>query len=153
MFENILVCLDGTKFSEAIIPFVAELAMHLRSKIILLRVIIVPSLFARIGKVELEPNQSSEILEGEEEATRYLNNKASELMDKGFDVESVIVEGTVEESIIACAKKYKANLIAFASHSRNNFMKVLVGSTTDYLQRNAGIPVLTINPEARIYQS
>ncbi len=153
MFENILVCLDGTKFSEAIIPFVAELAMHFRSKIVLLNVIIVPSLLVRVGKAELEPNQSTEILECEEETARYLDDTARKLIEKGLDVDCVIVEGIVEESIIACATKYEASLIALARHNRCKFMRVILGSITDYIQRKAGIPVLSINPEVGIYQS
>ncbi len=149
MFENILVCLDGTKFSEAIIPIVAELAMHFRSKIILLNVIIVPFLPVSVGKIELEPKQSTEISEGEEEAARYLDYTARTLMDRGLDVDCVIVEGTVEESIIACARTYKANLIALASHNRCRLISFVLGSITDFIQKKARIPVLSINPQSK----
>jgi nucleotide-binding universal stress UspA family protein len=148
MFENILVCLDGTKFSEAIIPIVAELAMLFRSKIILLNVIIVPSLLVSVGKTELEPKQSTEISEGEEEAARYLDSTARTLMERGLDVDCVIVEGTVEESIIACARTYKASLIALASHNRCRLIRFVLGSITDFIQKKTGIPVLSINPQS-----
>lgn len=149
MFKNILVCLDGTKFSEAIIPIVAELAMHFRSKIILLNVIIVPSLLVRVGKTELEPKQSTEISKGEEEAARYLDFTARTLMERGLDVDCAIVEGTVEESIIACARTYNANLIALASHNRCRLIRFILGSITDFIQKKAGIPVLSINPQSK----
>jgi nucleotide-binding universal stress UspA family protein len=148
MFENILVCLDGTRSGEAIIPVVAEIATRFRSKVILLNVIVVPSFLVRAGKAELEPIQSAEIAEGEGKIACNLDETARKLMEKGLEVERVIVEGTADESIIACAKRYDASLIALTSHNRCQFTKILTGSITDYVQRNAGIPVLTINPEA-----
>lgn len=148
MFENILVCLDGTDFSESILPTVSELAGKFHSKLILLYVISVPSWLVSVGDVELEPGRSTEISRDEEEAARYLDATERTLKEKGLNVDSVIVEGTVGESIIACAKEYHASLIALASHNRCKFMRLIAGSISDFVQRKAGIPVLSINPGA-----
>jgi nucleotide-binding universal stress UspA family protein len=148
MFNNILVCLDGTESNEVIIPIVAELAERFRSKLILLHVIAVPSLLNKVGEVELAPKQSTELWESEEEIACYLDARVRRLMEKGLDVESVIVEGAVDESIIACAREYHADLIALASHNRSQFIRVITGSISDFVQRKARIPVLSINPEA-----
>ena len=148
MFDNILVCLDGTESNEVIIPIVAELAGRFHSKLILLNVTVVPSLLNKIGKVELAPNQSTELLEGEKEIGRYLDARVRMLTEKGLDVECVIVEGAVDESIIACAREYHANLIAIVNHNRSKFMKFLTGSISDFIQRKAEVPVLSINPGA-----
>jgi nucleotide-binding universal stress UspA family protein len=149
MFENILVCLDGTRFSEAIIPIVAELATQFHSKVILLNVIIMPSLLEGLGKVELGPERLTVESEYEEEAARYLDYTAITLRERGLDVECVTVEGTVEESILACARTYKASLIALVNHNHCRFSRFVLGSITDIIQKKAGIPVLSINPQIK----
>jgi nucleotide-binding universal stress UspA family protein len=150
MFENILVCLDDAKSDEAVIPIVTELARRFHSKLILLKIIAVPSLLNGFGEVELAPSQSMELSEGKEEIAPYLDTEVGMLTEKGLEVETLIIEGAVDESIVACAKAYHANLIAVASDNRCKFIKFITGSIIDFVQRKAGIPVLVINPDAPV---
>ena len=146
MIENILVCLDGSKLSEAILPLAAELAEQFGSKVVLLNVIVVPTVLAGFGETEIEPTQSTRSSEQEEKVDYYLESLAQTLREKGLDVECVTVEGTVGESIITYAKSYEIGLIAIAMYGRSGLRRCILGSTTELVLRKSGIPVLAICP-------
>ncbi len=146
MIENILVCLDGSKLSEAILPLAAELAEQFGSKVVLLNVIVVPTVLAGFGETEIELTQSTRSSEQEEKVDYYLESLAQTLREKGLDVECVTVEGTVEESIITYAKTYEIGLIALTMYGRSGFSRSILGSTTELVLRKSGIPVLAICP-------
>jgi nucleotide-binding universal stress UspA family protein len=148
MFENILVCLDGSRLSEAILPLVAELAEKFGSKVVLLNVIVVPTSLASFGKAEIEPTQSTQLTEPEEKAYNYLEGVAETCRKKGLDVECVTVAGTIEESIITYAKTYEISLIALATHGRSGLSRFILGSTTETVLRKSGIPVLATCPDS-----
>jgi nucleotide-binding universal stress UspA family protein len=150
MFENILVCLDGSKLSEAILPLAAELAKRFGSRVVLLNVIVVPTVLAGFGKTEIEPTQSTQFSEQEseqeEESNYYLESIAGTLREKGLDVECVTVEGTIEESIITYARNYEIGLIALSTHGNSGLSRFILRSTTEFILRKSGIPVLAICP-------
>jgi nucleotide-binding universal stress UspA family protein len=154
MFENILVCLDGFGFSEAILPLVAELAEHFNSKVILLHVIVVPTIIAGFGEMEINPTQLTQPGELEEEMNPYLEGISETLSARGLDVGCVTVEGTIEESIITYARTYNIGLIALVTHDHSALSRFILGSTTDIILRKSGIPILVICPDnAAIFNS
>jgi nucleotide-binding universal stress UspA family protein len=148
MFENILVCLDGSSLSEAILPLVAELAKKFGSKVVLLNVIIVPTALAGLGKIEIEPAQSAQFSEQEEAVNHYLEGIAETWRENGLDVECVTVAGTIEESIVTYARTYKIDLIALATHGRCGLSRFILGSTVETVLRKSGIPILAIYPDS-----
>jgi nucleotide-binding universal stress UspA family protein len=147
VFENILVCLDGSDLSEAILPPVTAIAERFHSKVVLLNVILVPTVLASLGKTEIEPSESTQLTESEEKAYDYLEDIAETWRKKGLDVECATVEGTIEESIITYARTYKIGLIALTTHDRGALSRLIVKSTTDFVLRKSGIPVLAICPD------
>jgi nucleotide-binding universal stress UspA family protein len=147
VFENILVCLDGSRFSEAILPPVVAIAERFHSKVVFLNVIIVPSVLAGFGKTEIEPSESTQFTESEDRARDYLETIAETWREKGLDVECATVEGTIEESIITYARTYKVGLIALTTHDRGALSRLIVKSMTDFVLRKSGIPVLAICPD------
>jgi nucleotide-binding universal stress UspA family protein len=147
VFENILVCLDGSRLSEAILPPVLAIAGRFNSKVVLLHVIVAPGILEGLGKTELEPADSIPLTGPEEKVDDYLENIAETWRGKGLDVECVTVEGTIEESIITCARTYEIGLIALATHDRGALSRLIVKSTTDFVLRKSKVPVLAVCPE------
>jgi nucleotide-binding universal stress UspA family protein len=145
MFENILVCLDGSELAETILPFVAELAERLGSKVVLLSVLVMPAMFSGLGETVVEPEPSTGVPEHEAKIDYYLECTAEPLRQRGLHVECATVEGTVEESILAYAKAYEISLIALATHGCGRLGRLAFGSTTDFVLRKSGIPVLSIS--------
>jgi nucleotide-binding universal stress UspA family protein len=147
MIANVLLCLDGTGLGAAILPLAAEIAERFSSKIVLLNVLFSPFRVRGLDKAEIVVKQSTLIPEYEEEVDNYLEQLAETLRKKGLTVECVTIEGTIEESIIVYARKYEIDLIALATHDRSSFCRFFLGSTTDYVIRKSGIPVLILCPD------
>jgi nucleotide-binding universal stress UspA family protein len=146
-FENILVCLDGSAAGEAIIPHMAALAGRFGSKVVLLKVNILPTLLANLGKAEIEPDDSSESDDSEEDTSYHLERIAGPLRKEGLDVECVTITGPLEESIITFARTFGVGLIAMSTRDRGILSRLVSRSTTDFVLRKSGIPVLAICPD------
>jgi nucleotide-binding universal stress UspA family protein len=144
MFENILVYLDGQGLNEGILPFVALLAGHFNSKVVLLHVIIVPTVHLGLGKTELEPLLPEQQPDSGVE-NLYLDGIAEPLRKNGLNVECVTVEGPLEESILTCARTFHINLIAISTHDYGILNRLIIGSTAGIIFQKSGIPVLSLS--------
>jgi nucleotide-binding universal stress UspA family protein len=142
VFENILVCMENNGKGEAGIPVAVEIAERFHSRLFLLNVIVRPTLLYHSGKVEIGDDRLIEPSEFEEEAAGYLEQVAASLLEKGLDVECITVEGTVEESIVACIEKYSIGLVVFVHRNRGNLSRFVFGSVSDYVLKKTGIPVM-----------
>ena len=145
-FENILVYLDGSRAGEAILPFVARIASHFDSKVVLLHVLAVPSVFEVPGKLEIEPVNSEEPA-CSEDANSYMNMIAEVWRKQGMNIECVTVEGAVDESILAYAKKFDISLIALAVNGHGILSRIITARLIDKISMKSGIPALTFCPE------
>ncbi len=62
--------------------------------------------------------------------------------------ESRISDGQPAESVLAQAQSLPADLIVLGSHGRSGFERLVLGSVTEKVLRNAVCPVLTVPPRA-----
>lgn len=75
-----------------------------------------------------------------------LANKCREGAD--IRVVTALADGPVAPTLRDYATKHHVDLIVMSSHSRGGIKRVTLGSVTDYLIRNANIPVLVVRPSA-----
>ena len=161
MFEKILVCLDGSKFAEQIIPYAVEEARHFESKLVLLRVFVASGTAASehgtpeqeaggpVGHVDL-PSPPAIRIVAEDEARDYLEEVAQPMREKGLDVECATVQAGHEkigEVIVRYAENHDMQLVSIATHGEGGFKRLAFGSVADYVLRNLGRPLLLIRPE------
>ncbi len=153
MFEKILVCLDGSSRAEQILPYVSEEALHFGSKVVLLKVITLPSTVitpAVPGAPGVTGSAPEIVLEQihkqEDEALVYLEAVAQPLRKKGLEVECVTLQGAPGEAIISHADENEVGLIAIATHGRSGLGRMVFGSVADFVLRESGLPVLVIKP-------
>jgi len=152
MFKKILVCLDGSKFAEQIIPYVREEALALNSKVILLQVLNIPGIPApAIPGFPAVPVRSSSMLEqlqkDKDKAQEYLDKLAQPLRKKGIRVECITREGSPGATIIDYINTQKVGLVAIATHGRSGLRQVLFGSVAEFIIREAGTPILMVKPK------
>jgi len=149
MFEKILVCLDGSKFAEHILPYAMELSRQFDSKIVLLRVLdTFPGIAKAMGEAELvaqEPEPVN-ITNNEAEAMAYLEGLVAYLEEKELKAEGVIIKGAPDEAIVTYARQHDIGLIAMVTHGHSSLGRVVSGSITDDVLKKSGIPVLAIRP-------
>ena len=137
MFKKILVCLDGSSFSEQALRYASEEATATGKKLVLLQV-------ANIATTLPEPEQ---IAAEKAKAKTYLNKKAKSLKEMGIDAECVVIFGDPGRAIVDYAEKSGIDLIAIATHGRGGINRMVFGSVAEYVVKNSKLPILLIRPK------
>ncbi len=151
MFKKILVCLDGSKLAEQVLPYAIEEARRFDAKLVLLRVVHPPlAISPGVPGVSGGPIETEAMLEASAKdelvADAYLANIVKELKKKQLVADYTVVVGSPGESIVDYATMNKIGLIVMASHGRSGLKRAVMGSVADHVLRESGLPVLTIRP-------
>ncbi len=145
MYQRILVPLDGSSLSEAVLPHAEKLANALNVEIVLLHVNISPAAEFDLHESPLAPQtRENKILHADEK--NYLKNTCTKLECKGLRVTYLIRDGAVAETIMEAAETLQADLIAMSTHGRTGVMRLLLGSVTERVVQHSKIPVILIRP-------
>lgn len=141
-FRRILVPLDGSRESRAILPRARELATLFDASLTLLRVI--PPHFPLSSPYIPHAAQEMRAHDLEEDAAREaLEEEAAELRAAGFRVDSHTVMGAhPAEEITGLAEAEEMDLVAMTTHGRGGVSRLVLGSVADKVVRGANIPVL-----------
>src|SRR5687768_2159864 len=132
MNRNILVPLDGSKETEAILPEVQRIA-SLRDHVHFIHV---------VPPVELSPAHALQLLE---QALAYLQATRNQWLpdQPGQDL---VRTGDPAREILGTALEKNINLIAMSTHGRSPLGRVLMGSVASEVVRKAQLPVLLARP-------
>ncbi len=146
MHRRILVPLDGSDFSEAVLPHAQSLAQALDAEIILLYVVAEPS-------TEFDPHTSPfsppvEIRNTKAEAREYLKAACSKLEREEMRATYLIRDGAVAETILEVAETMQAEMIAMSTHGRTGMLRLLMGSVAEEVVHRSPILVALIRPQA-----
>ena len=147
MFESILVTLDGTARSEAVMPYALETARRFGSKITLLRVVDQPRRDESGVMQAPRARRSAEemILDSLiEQAQSYLVTIGRQLHDGGLAAHEDVRVGRPGEQIVKAATEHRADVIAMATRSRQGLSRLVFGSVAEYVLRESHLPVLLI---------
>jgi len=150
MFERILVCLDGSKLAEQILPYAAEQALRFNSKLLLLQVMSIPSSFSMASatgaSAGLGDIMEREVQRQQAEMKSYLDGIAQPMMKKGIDIEHVVLRPSpAGYAIVNYARDNAIDLICIATHGHSSLGRVVFGSVADYVLRESGLPILVTN--------
>lgn len=146
MFKKILICLDGSKLAEQILPHSIDIAVHMAAKLVLFRVLPLPVAMAP-GATGI-PVQTPMTPEVEADAKNYLLSIAGSLTGKGVSTEIVIQQGSAAgREIVDYANENSVDLIALATHGRSGLGRAVFGSVADFVLRESGLPILLIKPK------
>lgn len=152
MFKKILVCLDGSKLAEQILPYATEEAVRFQGKLVLLQVVQEPVAFSPAipGEAPI-PIETDVMVEATKEALNkargYLEKLAARIRKKGVQVKTVAIPGRADEAILDYANTNRVNLIAIATHGRGGLRRAVFGSVADRVLRESGLPILVIRPK------
>ncbi len=132
MYRTILVPLDGSPYSEFVLPVVGALAQTLDAQVVLMRA---------VGEAPVSPESVSE-----EEARKYLARVARLLTGRGVNVEIAVpylgpCEAILQESLI-----HHADLIAMCTHGRSRLGQWVHGSVAEDVLTQSPIPILFVRP-------
>ena len=140
-----LLCpIDGSAFSEAVLPHAARFAQVAGLNMALLAVVVPHAVpMAPFGAAELLADGSA--LEVEEAGhLAYLQQRVAQC-PAGTTVHAV-TDMSVSRRIIEEATRLHAGAIAMATHGRGGFKRLLLGSVADEVLRHTETPVLVYRP-------
>jgi nucleotide-binding universal stress UspA family protein len=129
--RTILLPLDGSKRSSAIVPCATEMATLFASRVILLRVV--------------EPTDKKGSDDGAT-SVAHLNRFSLALEMKGLETLSMVRQGKPAQKILEAARAHEADLIAMATHGRSGLSRLVSGSVTEKVLREAPCPMLVVRP-------
>ena len=135
---RILVPLDGSELSAAIVPVVAGLGRPLHAVIELLHVLEGMPLAGYPHLAVSFTGESS----GGGAARDYLELAAAPLVAEGLKIECVVLEGSAVTVITRRAADTGADLIAMSTHGRSGVARLLLGSVAQQVLRTVDVPIL-----------
>ena len=127
MLKKALLPLDGSRESEAAIPYAAELASRLGISVVLVQVL-------AIGDKTL--------------AEDYLEKIGAQLKQKGVTVESRVIFGEAATEIINLADEIHADVVAMSTHGRSGIGRWILGSVAERVLYEGNTPLLLVRGTA-----
>jgi nucleotide-binding universal stress UspA family protein len=128
MYERVVVTLDGSRLSEAVVPYAAAICEATGAKLGLLRV---------------------SFKEDTEDAESYLSRLVVLL---GAEAVQVPAEGFPAREIRKQMAKYTNALLCMATHGRGGLIETILGSIASQVVHEATIPVVLFRPEAEEFE-
>lgn len=134
----ILISLDGSKFSEAALPWALEASRRLGVGLDVISV--------------AEPIPTLEYAEWNIEAERWTSEYVDRIVedcadDAGGEVTGVGLTGSPLDQILKRSEARDASLVVAATHGRGPLARSWLGSVADGLLRTSTVPVLLVRPQ------
>ncbi len=147
---NLLVAIDFSEITEAVIDHTRTLASALKAEVFLLHVIApsTPVLDIETDPDTAHPLQESEILPGatvtENRTHLQLHELAEKLRLNGISVSAHLAYNDEVDAIIKAAETFEAGMIVLGSHGHGAFYHLLIGSVSEGVIRKATCPVIIV---------
>jgi nucleotide-binding universal stress UspA family protein len=133
---TLVVMLDGSKFSEKILPGAIEMAKSINSRIML---------------VQALPTERAALPSGDVLESSYLQSKAAEIK-RNHEIEPSwdVLHGEAGDAICRYVNGMQDTALAMTSHARGGLERVVFGSVASTCIRDARVPILIYWPEQYI---
>jgi nucleotide-binding universal stress UspA family protein len=141
---NLLVPLDGSVFSEAVLPhavaFARALSLHIELAMVVVPMAPPPTLFG----VDSFLVDDFVTVDQERAARRYLERVAKSFEPAPFV--TILSSMHPARALITHARETHPAAIALATHGRSGIARLVAGSVADKLLRGAEAPLLVVHP-------
>jgi nucleotide-binding universal stress UspA family protein len=142
--SHILVPIDGSQLSLAILPHVRVIASLSGARVTLFTVIEPAIIAAPVGI----PGAIAATVPSEADASATLASHADDLRGMGIPADAVVVtDPSPRRAILDYANEHQVDLIAMSTHGRHGIAKLVAGSVATQVLHHTGIPVLMYRPE------
>ena len=150
-WATVLVPLDGSPLSEAVLPYAEAIAEATGASLHLLSVVErdlslqYGYMGMRVADVERRTAEADERNLGARGL--YLAGKVAALQAQGLTVSRAVVLGDPVDAILAAASQDDVTMVVMASRGRSAVGRMLVGSVADAVMRNGPRPTLLVRPQ------
>lgn len=142
MYKRILIPLDGSELAEKAIDEAKGLCPG-QGELVLMQVVRLP-----LPVMTPEVGMSMPVIDMDDlnaEALAYLNSWVEKLEEEGFRASAAVVEGdNVADAITKYAAENDINLIVQSTHGRGGLSRLVFGSVSEGVLRQAPCPVMFI---------
>jgi len=128
--RNILLPVDGSDLAELAVSPALELADLFEGRVLLLRVV--------------EPRKTGDGEREIEEARSHLQGIAREFERKGVRTHTLVEKGDPVEEILKTLRFHEADLVVMTTHGRSGLSRLVTGSVTEQVLRQAPVPLLVV---------
>ena len=132
MFERVLVPLDGSPRSEALLSRIPRFLRSENAELILVRAAQILAVEPFSGLFETDLDQ----------ATAYLSAVEKRLAAQGMSARGIAELARPADLILRMARNNRVSLIALSTHGRTGASRVVLGSVTEEVLRKSPVPVL-----------
>ncbi|OFW67092.1 MAG: hypothetical protein A2Y74_06220 [Actinobacteria bacterium RBG_13_63_9] len=166
MFKKVLVTIDRSKLSEAVLPHLQKLLSACPAEVSLLTVVRSPRATRRSGAdqsrvthfasgdvaaVERVPpayveTRGQAIQRTEHELLQRLEALSGPIRETGSQVRTVVRAGEPEQVIVDFAREGSYDLIVMATHGRSGLSELVQGSIAAAVVKSGVAPVLLVRP-------
>jgi nucleotide-binding universal stress UspA family protein len=137
LYMNILVPLDGSKYSEKALLHACDMAKNYQSRLILLYVV--------EKLVSINPLDRKAYLEMLRKVGNNVLLKGKKIAtEQGMDSKIVIKEGNIANEIVKLAKKEQCNLIIVGNKGLGATARFFLGSVSNKLANNSPCSILIV---------
>ena len=157
--KNLLVAVDFSKSTAAVLTEAAGLAIALDAKLWVIHITsnetqayafeasqfndYIPDLISTTENVQLARNISAEEIKREHAELLGISSK---LRNRGVDAQALLLKGNPAKLILEKAEELEADMIILGSHGHGLFHKALLGSISESIIRQTACNVLVIPP-------
>ncbi len=138
--QKIIVPIDFSEYSEYALETAAKLAKKYKAEILALHMLEMSDLIYTASEGLQNEKAAFFITLSEQKFEKFLKKDYL----KGIKVTPIIKHFKVFSEVNDVAKKHEADLIVMGSHGSSGVKDIFVGSNTERVVRNAGIPVLVV---------
>ncbi len=138
MYERILVPLDGSQNADKALDVAIELSKNIGCEI---------QLLSAVHHIHDDAESlSSKLYEGlATNAHKIIESARDRAWNKGLTIKGYVKDGNPKREICDFAKEHHSDLIIMGKSGTNAFDRLILGSTTAYVIRNADTQVLVVN--------
>ena len=140
--RRILLATDLSPASEGATREALDLARDLRARLLIVSVIDPTTRTIPGGRVErIDQQRAARLASAQAVVARG--------RDEGVAASFLVWEGEPGPSIVEAAASEQVDMIVVGSHGRGAVGRLLIGSVSDYVVRNAPCPVLVVRPRPK----
>lgn len=142
MFQNVLVSLDGSHFSELALPLAIRVAKAAGARLHVVRVHIPP-----VSPTDAPADWDFDELVRERERD-HLQAAADRARASGVESSCELLEGPVARGIERYIDALGIDLVVMTTHGRNGLRRAVLGSVAEQCVRMTHVPMLLLHPHS-----
>ncbi len=154
--KTILAAIDALDRANEVLEQAIQLTRNCQAKLFLVHVSTQNwDIYSELGfpSEEMVPSTSypfpeKDLLQGMvdrfHEDHKKLQERSAKLRQQGFDVTALMIRGEIPEKIWQEAQRLKADMVVIGHHQHGSLFKMVVGSTSEEIIKNALCPVLLV---------